>query len=85
MNYIELTSYINKPWASVDDIQKIAFCGRNKASIIRDNIINSFLENGKQLPPSKKKIVPMNAVIEYLGLDLNYIFLMAQKQHELHS
>lgn len=82
MNYIELCNYINKPWANVSDIQKIALCGKNKASIIRNNIITSFLKNGKQLPPSKQKIVPMQSVIEYFGLDLDYIYLMAKKQIE---
>lgn len=82
MNYTELIHYINKPWASVNDIQKIALCGKNKASIIRNDIINSFLKSGKKLPQAKQKIVPMHSVIEYLGLDLNHIYLMAQKENE---
>lgn len=83
MNYSELISFINKPWANVNDIQKIALCGKNKASIIRNNIINSFLKNGKKLPQTKQKIVPMYSVIEYLGLDLNQIYFMAKKEQEI--
>lgn len=83
MNYLELVDYINKPWANVNDIQKIALCGKNKASIIRNNIINSFLKDGKKLPQAKQKIVPMYSVIEYLGLDLNQIYLMAKKEQEI--
>ena len=83
MQYTELTKYINKTWANVDDIQKIASCGKNNAAIIRDNIIESYLSNGKKLPQAKHKIVPMSSVIEYLGLDINHIYSMAKKEKEL--
>lgn len=83
MTYRELYSHINKPWANVKDIQNIASCGKNKASKIRDDIITKILQNGKNVPQAKEKIVPMELVIEYLNLDLNYIFQMAKKEKEI--
>ncbi len=80
MNYQELFNLISKPWASVKDIKKIANCGRDRASKIRDTIILDIINNGKNIPIAREKIVPMENVISYLNLNLDYIFTMAQKE-----
>ena len=79
----ELFSIVSKQWANVNDIKILASCGRDKASQIRDNIIDNIRKNNKFLPISKKKIVPMSNVIEYLNLDVNYILLMAENERKL--
>ncbi len=83
MTSIEMTKILSKPWASVTDIRKIANCGRDKASIIRDDICNDILTNGKKLPICKQKIVPMDKVIDYLNINVEYIYSMAKKEKTL--
>lgn len=85
MTYTELFNIVSKPWANVNDIKYIASCGRDNASSIRDSIINKLIKNGIHIPNTKNKIVPMENVIEYLGLDVDYISLMAQKEKSLKS
>ena len=78
MTYNELFYYINKTWATVNDIQKIASCGKNKAYAIRNHIIDLVTQRGKNLPQSKTKIVPMSEVIDYLGIDVDYVLKMVK-------
>lgn len=73
----ELFILLSKPWANVSDIRKIAQCGRDNATLIRDNIILDIRKNGQHVPISKTKIVPMEYVIRYLNLDIEHISLMA--------
>lgn len=83
MTSIELFNLISKPWASVNDIKKIASCGRDNAILIRDFISKEIIKSGKYLPKAKEKIIPMKSVIEYLNLDVEYISEMAKKENEL--
>lgn len=80
MSSIELFKLISQPWATVKDIQKIAHCGRDVATKIRSEIEQSILNNGKNVPNSKEKIVPMTYVVDYLGLDFERISLIAQHE-----
>lgn len=85
MTNIELFAVLSKQWASVKDIKLIASCGRDNASAIRKFITNEILLSGKHLPTSKEKIVPMESIIKYLNLDIEYISLMAQKEKAIQS
>ena len=80
MSYLELFHLISKPWASINEIRLIANCGRDSAIKIRNNIENNLKKEGKLLPKSKTIVVPMKYVIDYLGLDVNYIMNMAQNE-----
>lgn len=80
MSNIELISILSKQWASTSDIQKIASCGRDNAIIIRNKITQEIINNGKNLPTTKKKVVPMECVINYLNLNLEHICFMAEKE-----
>ena len=80
MNYSELLKIISKQWANVNDIKKIASCGRDNASQIRDSIMLEIKQSGYNLPTSKEKIVPMQNVIQYFNLDIEYISNMALKE-----
>ena len=77
---VELISILSKQWANANDIQKIASCGRDNAILIRNKISKQILDSGKNLPTSRKKIVPMKSVIDYLNLNIDYICLMAEKE-----
>ena len=85
MSYLELFKIISKPWASIKEISLIANCGRNTAIRIRNNIENEIIKDGKRIPKSKTIVVPTKKVIEYLGLDLDYIINMANTEMELNS
>lgn len=83
MSSLEMISILSKQWASVNDIKKLAHCGRDKASLIRDSICNDIIKEGKLLPICKEKIVPMQRVVEYLNINIDYIYSMAKKEKNL--
>ena len=56
MSYTELFKTISTPWASINDIMKIAGCGKDSARKIRDSIIHIIKEEKKDIPYSKKKV-----------------------------
>jgi len=85
MSYLELYKIISKQWASIEEIRKIANCGRDSAIKIRNNIEKEIIKNGKVLPSGKTIVVPMKNVVDYLGLDLNYIIEMANTELNLLS
>lgn len=83
MTSIELFHLISKPWANVTDIQRIASCGKESATNIRNTIKINILKSGKNVPNAKEKIVPMKSVIEYLDIDIEYITNMAKNEVQL--
>lgn len=83
MSSLEIIGILSKQWASVNDIKKLANCGRDKASLIRDNICNEIIKEGKLLPICKEKIVPMERVVDYLNINIDYIYSMAEKEKKL--
>lgn len=83
MSYLELYKIILKPWASINEIRLIANCGRDSAIKIRNTIQNKLIKEGKNLPTGKTIVVPMKYVIEYLGLDMNYIIEMANNESNM--
>lgn len=83
MSNLEMISILSKQWADIQDIKKIARCGRDKASNIRDNIRNNIIQNGMHLPDTKTKFVPMKYVIDYFSLDIDYISKLAEKEKML--
>lgn len=85
MSYLELYQLISKPWASVKEISLIANCGRDSAIKIRNMIEQEIIKDGKRLPIGKTIVVPTKKVIEFLGLDLDYIVSMANTEVSLNN
>lgn len=83
MSSLEMIRILSKQWANVDDIKKIASCGRDKAILIRNNIINTVISRGMKLPIAKQKLVPMEYVIDYLNINVERIYSMAKKEKNL--
>lgn len=79
MNYKKLSEIIAKPWVDTDDIMTIACCGKNSAIKIRLEIEKQILDSGKKIPLSSHKYVPTKLLLDYLGLDIDYIFNMANR------
>ena len=77
MDYKKLLELISKPWIDTNGIMEVALCGRNTATRIRIEIEQTILESGKKIPISNKKHVPTRLLLEYLGLDEEYIKHMA--------
>lgn len=85
MSSLELISIISKQWANIDDIKKIASCGRDKAIFIRNSIIKDITSNGMQLPICKQKLVPMEYVINYFNINVERLYSMAKKEKFLNN
>lgn len=83
MTYTEMFYVLSKPWASVNDIKIIASCGRDEATNIRNCISKEIKDNGKHLPTSKEKVIPMQDLIIYLGLDIEHITEMVQNEKKV--
>lgn len=77
MDYKRLLELISKPWIDTSGIMQVAECGRNTATKIRVEIEQIILDSGKRIPISNRKHVPTKLVLEYLGLDVEYIKNMA--------
>lgn len=83
MSYLQLFKLILNPWCSTNEIRQIAMCGRNTAIKIRNNIESEIQKSGKMLPKAKTIFVPTQKVVEYLGLDLDYIKEMAKTEEQI--
>lgn len=51
----------------------------NTANKIRHDVEKIITDSGKVIPPSVVKYVPTKLVLEYIGLDEDYIFKMASR------
>jgi len=77
MNYKDMEEIILKPWIDTDGIMKLAECGKNTAIKIRTDIEKNIIDSGLRVPIARKKKIPTRLVLEYLGLDTDYIIQMA--------
>lgn len=59
-----------RQWCNLTDLMKLANVGRNSALTIKRTIKNNLEEKGYYVP---KNVVPMQEVIKYLNIDLNYL------------
>ena len=79
MNYKEMAAMLTQVWINSDGIMQLCNCGKNTAIKIRQEVEKEITENGKFIPPSMTKYVPTKLVLDYIGLDVDYIFKMAEK------
>ena len=77
LTYEELNSIISKIWLTTKDIMIIGNCGKTEATKVRKSIEKQILDMGKKIPVSNTKHVPTELVLEYYGLDVEYIRRMA--------
>ena len=77
MTYKDILKIALCPWIDTDGIMQLADCGVSTATKLRTDVENKILESGKKLPKSNKRHVPTKMVLDYLGLDENYIVKMA--------
>lgn len=79
LSFVEMKKIISKVWLNVDDIMKLAQCGKHSATNIRNEIEEQIVASGKKLPTGIYKCVPTKLVLDYLGMDVEYIFTMAER------
>ncbi len=82
MDYRELSQLISFPWIDTEGIMKINSCSRHSATKIRKEIEEEMVGSGKKLPSSSRKYIPTKMLLNYLGLEEDYIFNMAKKGEE---
>lgn len=80
ITHLEMVEVLNNYWATAKDIQKLSGYGINKCYTILKEIQNQIKKDGKKVLETKRKVVPMKRVIEYLELDENYIRSRARKE-----
>lgn len=83
LNYTEMYSIISKPWVNTEEIKKICLCGNKKAMAIRKAVEKIVKDMGKHLPESSQKIIPTPVLLDYIGMDIDYVYEMALKEKEL--
>ena len=66
----ETLKLISKQWCNLEDLMKLGEIGRNNALKIKKEIRNNLIEKGYKLPNHN---IPMNEVIKYLNIDINYL------------
>lgn len=76
MNAKETLNLISKQWCNLSDLQKLTGLGKN-STIKLKNEIKLDLENKGYLLPNK--LLPMNEVVNYLKININYLQKMAKE------
>ncbi len=79
MDYRELSQLISFPWIDTEGIMKLNSCSRHSATKIRKEIEEEMRNMGRKIPSSSRKHIPTKMVLDYLGLEEDYIFNMAEK------
>lgn len=76
MNAKETLELISKQWCSLNDLIKLTGLGKNNASKLKNKIRIDLLNKGYHLPA---KLLPMNEVVNYLKININYLQKMAKE------
>ncbi len=76
MNAKETLDLISKQWCDLNDLRKLTGLGKNSASKLKSEIRINLLNKGYQLP---SKLLPMNEVVNYLKININYLQKMAKE------
>lgn len=65
----ETLEILDKQWADINDIRKLACCGRDKAREVKKEINTTLAKEGYTIINK----VPMEKVVEYLKININYL------------
>lgn len=72
----ETLDLISKQWCDLNDLRKLTGLSKNSASKLKSEIRINLLNKGYQLP---SKLLPMNKVVNYLKININYLQKMAKE------
>ncbi len=76
MNAKETLKLISKQWCNLKDLQELTGLGKNSAIKLKNEIKYDLRNKGYQLP---SKLLPMNEVVKYLKININYLQKMAKE------
>lgn len=78
MNAKETLELISKQWCTINDLMKLTGLGKNNALKLKNDIKINIENKGYVLPA---KLLPMNEVVEYLKINVNYLQKMAKNYY----
>lgn len=70
MNAKETLNLISKQWCDINDLRKLTGLGKNNTLKLKNEIKLELNNKGYQLP---NKLLPMNEVVNYLKINVNYL------------
>ena len=77
MNSNEILKVISKQWCSLEDLKKLTGLGKNNLLKLKRDIKNNL--NNNSIP---NKLLPMNEVVKYLNIDVDYLIKLERKENQ---
>jgi len=75
MNAHDMLEILSKQWCNTEDLKKLTGLGKNNISKLKTKIRKELLSKGYKLPT---KLLPMNEVVNYLKIDIEYLNQIAK-------
>ena len=75
MNAHDMLEILSKQWCNTEDLKKLTGLGKNNISKLKAKIRKELLSKGYKLPT---KLLPMNEVVNYLKIDIEYLNQIAK-------
>lgn len=75
MNAHDMLEILSKQWCNTDDLKKLTGLGKNNISKLKTKIRKELMSKGYKLPT---KLLPMNEVVNYLKIDIEYLNQIAK-------
>jgi len=75
MNAHDMLEILSKQWCNTEDLKKLTGLGKNNISKLKTKIRKELISKGYKLPT---KLLPMNEVVNYLKIDIEYLNQIAK-------
>lgn len=75
MNAHDMLETLSKQWCNTEDLKKLTGLGKNNISKLKTKIRKELMSKGYKLPT---KLLPMNEVVNYLKIDIEYLNQIAK-------
>ncbi len=75
MNAHDMLEILSKQWCNTEDLKKLTGLGKNNISKLKTKIRKELMNKGYKLPT---KLLPMNEVVNYLKIDIEYLNQIAK-------
>lgn len=75
MNAHDMLEILSKQWCNTEDLKKLTGLGKNNISKLKTKIRKELMSKGYKLPT---KLLPMNEVVDYLKIDIEYLNQIAK-------
>lgn len=75
MNAHDMLEILSKQWCNTEDLKKLTGLGKNNISKLKTKIRKELMSRGYKLPT---KLLPMNEVVNYLKIDIEYLNQIAK-------